>query len=286
VNVTWQNEPPQANAGLDQKVDEGVVVSLDGTSSLDIDDGIVSYQWTQIGTPAVTLSNPSSPQPTFTAPNVESDGISLTFNLTVTDTGGLKNTDSCIVNITWQNDPPQAIVTPDYEEVTEGTLVTMDGSASTDSDDGIASYQWSQVEGDPVSFSDPTSAVTTFAAPKSDPQGKNIKLKLTVKDHGGLQGSADSSVYVVQNSLPNNPNPPVADFSYDDKKKLIMFMDGSTGSDGKIVSWFWEFGDGDTSFEQNPNHRYVKIGNYKVILTVTDDRGESNSITKNIEVTK
>ena len=192
VNVTWQNEPPQANAGLDQTVDEGVVVSLDGTSSLDIDDGIVSYQWTQIGVPAVTLSNPSSPQPTFTAPNVESDGISLTFNLTVTDTGGLKNTDSCIVNITWQNEPPTAVVTPDYTETTEGTVVELDGSGSTDVDDGIASYLWSQVEGDPVSLSDPSSAVTTFTAPKSDPLGKNVKVKLTVKDHGGLQSTADS----------------------------------------------------------------------------------------------
>jgi PKD repeat protein len=285
VNVTWQNEPPQANAGMDQTVDEGVVVTLDGSSSLDIDDGIVSYQWTQIGVPGVTLSNPASSQPTFTAPNVEPDGASLNFNLTVTDAGGLQNTDSCIVNISWQNEPPTAVVTPDYTEATEGTLVELDGSASTDADDGIASYLWSQVEGDPVSFSDPTSAVTTFTAPKSDPHGKNVKLKLTVKDYGGLQGAADSSIFVIQNGLPNNP--PVANFSYDGvRKKVIKFTDGSSDSDGTIVSWFWNFGDGDTSIEQNPNHRYVKFKNYSVTLTVTDDKGESNSTSKNISVTK
>ena len=194
VNVTWQNEPPQANAGTDQTVDQKVVVTLDGTSSLDIDDGIVSYQWTQIGLPTVTLSNPLSPQPTFTAPNVGTDGASLNFNLTVTDAGGLQNTDSCIVNISWQNEAPTAVVTPDYIETTEGTLVTLDGSGSTDADDGIESYRWSQVEGDPVSLSDPSSAVINFTAPKSDSLGKNVKLKLTVKDHGGLQGTADSSI--------------------------------------------------------------------------------------------
>ena len=177
VNIIDLNEPPQANAGADQTVDEGVIVTLDGSSSLDIDGNIESYSWDQVSGPAVTLLNATTDQPTFTAPNVDSDGVSLTFNLTVTDTGGLKNTDSCIVNITWQNEPPTAVVTPDYTEATEGTLVTMDGSASEDSDDGIATYQWSQVEGDPVSLSNPTSAVTTFRTPKTEFYDKNIVLR-------------------------------------------------------------------------------------------------------------
>jgi PKD repeat protein len=284
VNVTWLNEPPQANAGPDQTVDGESVVTLDGSGSLDIDGGIVSYSWKQISGPVVTLSDVASDQPTFTAPNVELDGVSLTFDLTVTDAGNLSDTDSCVVNITRQNQPPNAVVAPDYTETTGGTLVTMDGSGSTDPDDGIVSYLWSQEEGEPVSLSDPTSAVTTFSAPKSEPFGKIIKLKLTVEDHGGLQGTADTFVYVMENEVSNAP--PIANFSYDDKKKLVMFIDGSKDSDGTIVSWFWDFGDGNTSTEQYPNNRYVKVGNYMVTLTVTDDRGDSDSITKNIAVTK
>jgi hypothetical protein len=284
VNVTYLNEPPQANAGPDQTADGGSVVTLDGSDSLDIDDGIVSYSWKQMSGPAVTLSDAASDQPTFAAPNVEPDGVSLIFDLTVTDAGSLSDTDSCVVNITWQNQPPTAVVTPDYTETTEGALVTMDGSGSTDPDDGIVSYLWSQEEGEPVSLSDPTSAVTTFTAPKSESFGKDIKLKLTVKDHGGLQDTADTFVYVMGHEVPNAP--PNANFSYNDKKKLIMFIDGSTDSDGTIVSWFWDFGDGRTSTEQYPNNRYVKTGNYMVTLTVTDDRGDSDSNTKKIAVTK
>jgi PKD repeat protein len=280
VNIINLNEPPQANAGADQTVDEGAIVALDGSSSLDIDGNVESYSWNQISGPKVTLSNASSDQPTFTAPNVESDGVSLTFNLTVTDTGGLKNTDSCIVNITWQNDPPTAVVTPDYTEISEGTLVTMDGSASTDSDDGIASYQWSQVEGEPVSLSDPTSAVTTFTAPKTDSNGKNIKLKLTVKDHGGLQGAADSSVFVIQNELPNDP--PVADFRYGTRRTKVTFIDQSTDNDGTIVSWSWDFGDGQTSTNQNPSHWFQGVGTYTITLTVTDDLGAKTSQSKTV----
>ena len=283
VNVTWQNEPPQADAGTDQTVDEGVVVTLNGSSSLDIDDGIASYLWTQTGGQTVTLSNPALSQPTFTAPNVGPDGASLAFNLIVTDAGGLQNTDSCIVNISWQNEPPTAVVTPDYMETTGGTLVTLDGSASTDSDDGIASYLWTQVDGDPVSLSDPTSAVTTFTTPKTELLGKNIKLKLTVKDHGGLQGTADSSIYVMQNGRSNTP--PVADFRYTTKRTSVSFTDQSTDSDGTIVSWFWDFGDGKTSTEKNPRHSYSAYRTYAVTLTVTDDVGAGNSQSKTVTFT-
>ena len=169
-------------------------------------------------------------------------------------------------------------------ELVEGTLVTLDGSASKDSDDGIASYLWTQVDGDPVSLSSATSAVTTFTAPKTDPLGKNIKFKLTVKDHGGLKGTADSAIYVMQNELPNNP--PAAAFSYATSRKKITFTDRSTDSDGTTVSWFWDFGDGETSTRQNPNHRYVKFDNYSVTLLITDNGGISNSTSKNITVTK
>jgi PKD repeat protein len=277
------NEPPVSNAGPDQTVDEGVIVALNGTSSIDIDDGIATYQWTQIGVPKVAISNPASSQATFTAPNVGPDGASLTFNLTVTDNDGLQNTDSCIVNISWQNKPPTAIVSPNYMEPSEETLVTLDGSASMDPDDGVASHLWTQVDGDPVSLADPTSAVTTFTAPKSDQHGKNLKFKLTVKDFGGLQSTADSFIYVKPKDFSNNP--PTAIFNnYDLSKKEVKFIDQSNDIDGTIESWLWDFGDGKTSTEQNPEHRYTKFGVYSVTLTVTDNDEASQSISQDINV--
>ena len=373
VNVSWQNEPPRAIAGTDQTVNEGLVVTLDGSLSLDIDDGIASYLWTQIGVPAVTLSDPGSSRPTFIAPDVGAEGVSLTFNLTVTDTGGLQNTDACIVNVSWQNEPPIAVVAPDYLETTGETLVTLDGSASTDPDDGIASYLWTQVEGDPVSLSNPTSALTTFTTPKTESFDKNIELKLTVTDRGGLKGTTGFSAYIMQNeppvlnsvlitgssridessgaqyiltanysdgnssevtgfadwsdsssyasinsngylttspvvsdesctisaayegrfdtynvtiqNIPSN-NSPEADFGYIVKRKKVTFNERGTDSDGTIVSWLWDFGDGTYNITQNPEHRYNKFKNYSVTLTVTDNEGSSNSISKIESITK
>jgi len=47
-----------------------------------------------------------------------------------------------------------------------------------------------------------------------------------------------------------------------------------------IVSWQWSFGDGGNSTAQNPSHTYVADGIYSVTLTVTDNHGCSNSLSK------
>jgi hypothetical protein len=158
------NDPPVANAGLDQTVDEGVVVTLNGSSSTDPDDGIASYLWTKTGGPAVTLSNTTAVQPTFTAPDVGLNGDTLTFQLRVTDNGGLQSTDIIIVNISWVNLSPTANAGPD-QTVDEGVNVTLNGSNSSDPDDGIASYFWEQTGGTLIILSDPSVAQPTFTSP-------------------------------------------------------------------------------------------------------------------------
>mgnify|MGYP002725467197 CR=1 FL=1 len=50
----------------------------------------------------------------------------------------------------------------------------------------------------------------------------------------------------------------------------IHFMDASTGPVGW---WEWDFGDGQTSIEQNPTHLYTDPGSYDVSLTVLDNLG-------------
>lgn len=94
------NQLPDADAGQDQTVIEGTTVTLDGSNSSGHDDEIISYQWEQTAGTPVTLSDPTTAQPTFTAPDVGLDGEALTFQLTVTDNSDLQDADTCIVNIT------------------------------------------------------------------------------------------------------------------------------------------------------------------------------------------
>ena len=201
---SFPNEPPTADAGPDQMVEEGLTVTLDGSNSTDPDDDIASYLWTQTAGPTVTLSDPTAVQPSFTSPDVEPNGTSLIFELTVTDTGGLKDTDTCIMNVTWVNMPPTADAGPD-QEVEEGLTVTLDGSNSTDPDDDIASYLWTQIGGTPVTLSDTSAVQPTFVTSVVDPSGIILTFELTVEDNGGLKSSDEVSVTIYDNGITNFP---------------------------------------------------------------------------------
>lgn len=69
--------------------------------------------------------------------------------------------------------------------------------------------------------------------------------------------------------------PPAAAFSFSPSRprvgQTVTFSDGSTDPSGQIVAWSWDFGDGQTSPEQNPNHNYTAPGTYRVALLVSND---------------
>jgi len=62
-------------------------------------------------------------------------------------------------------------------------------------------------------------------------------------------------------------------------------LDGSGSTDnGKIVTWYWEFGDGANGTGQKVTHTWATNGPYDVTLWVTDDAGQQASISKRIVI--
>ena len=89
------NSGPTANAGIDQTVNSENTVTLNGSGSSDPDYGIPLFSWTQTEGDEVSLDDATSATPSFTAPAVDDDSKkSLTFQLQVTDNGGLTSTDT------------------------------------------------------------------------------------------------------------------------------------------------------------------------------------------------
>lgn len=89
-------------------------------------------------------------------------------------------------------------------------------------------------------------------------------------------------VYTVSGTGPNTP--PVAVFSQDCSKLVCNFSDESSDSDGTVISWLWDFGDGNSSNLQNPSHTYVVAGDYDVSLTVTDSDSGTDTVSQVVNV--
>ncbi len=191
INVTAAaNQNPTANAGPDQTVASGASVTLAG-SGTDPDGSIASFAWTQTSGTAVTLSNASAANPSFTAPTTSSN-LALGFRLTVTDNRGGTATDSVVINVTAAaNQNPSANAGPD-QTVASAASVTLAGSG-TDPDGSIASFAWAQTSGTAVTLSNANVANPTFTAPTTS---SNLALgfRLTVTDNRG--GTATDSVVI------------------------------------------------------------------------------------------
>ena len=205
VTVNPVSIAPVADAGPDQTVASGDLVTLDGSNSYDSDGSVTSYNWTQISGSTVNMANASTARPTFTAPNAGSGGAALTFQLTVTDNSGLQSTDTCIINVSSGNLPPVADAGVDFS-AEEGTTVTLDGTYSSDPDDGIATYLWEVVTpGVTITFSDPTAVQPTFVTPEVISTDIMVTFRLTVEDHAGLRSSDEVSVTIFDNGITGFP---------------------------------------------------------------------------------
>lgn len=84
---------------------------------------------------------------------------------------------------------------------------------------------------------------------------------------------------------PSEPGEPVAAFTAQcstTTPACTFDASGSTDPDGSIASYAWDFGDGAKGEGAKPSHTYTKAGTYAVKLTVTDDSGESGTLTKQV----
>jgi PKD repeat protein len=82
---------------------------------------------------------------------------------------------------------------------------------------------------------------------------------------------------------------PFARFTFSPKEPKVgesVTFDASQSSDpdGKIISYFWDFADGETAQGVTTTHAFKKAGEYDVILQVTDDRGANTTLAKTVRV--
>jgi len=133
-----------------------------------------------------------------------------------------------MVNITVKhgNKPPVADAGA-TQTVAEGSVVTLDGSASYDPDGSSLNFLWVQTAGSPVALSDATIAKPSFTAPQVGQAGATVTFQLTVSDG---EASASATVNVV---VENDNHPPTANAGLNQTKNEdnLVTLDGSGSRD-------------------------------------------------------
>ncbi len=92
--------------------------------------------------------------------------------------------------------------------------------------------------------------------------------------NNGYSDYASLGNYTISGNytLGDNNQPPISEFEANTDCSTVNFINSSTN---RINSYLWNFGDGETSTEENPQHTYASVGNYTVSLTTTNDSGSN-----------
>jgi PKD repeat protein len=146
--------------------------------------------------------------------------------------------------------------------------VRFDGSASRGGLGAVVtSYVWD--------FGDNSSGTGITATHRYSAAGTYV-AKLTVTDsNGGTNQSAGQTIVMGGGAAPT------ADFIVNPAGPLVgqtIFFNATTSSAGaghSLVSYDWNFGDGSTKSGSTVSKSYAAAGNYTVVLTVTDEVGQT-----------
>lgn len=247
VYVKSLNTAPVSDAGDDSTIKEGNLMILDGSNSYDPEGDPLTYSWTQISGPTVTLV-PSNTvvSPSFTAPGA---GSELIFELEVYD--GRLNSDPFdrVVITVVENSSPVADAGPD-QTVMEGSEVFLDGSSSGDPDGSdTLSFSWTE----PYPLDDYTSSTPSFTAPLVGPGGETLVFDLTVNDDDPFNPKADTDQVVI--TVQNLNDPPDCNLA------RPSCLESKIESNEGCLLW-------------PPDHRMVPVG----IVGVTDPNDDSVTI--------
>ena len=253
------NNPPTADAGAAQTVNEGGRVTLNGNASSDPENQTLTYAWVQNEGVVVSVENADTATPTFTAPSglascaprkpedcrrptfTDSNGVehfALAFQLTVTDPRGDSDTDTVIIAVRASNLAPTANA-GNTQSVPEGATVTLNGNGSSDPESQTLTYAWTQAAGANVVLSGNTTATPTFTAPQQLVADAELVFSLTVADTRGLDST--DTVTITVTATPNNPPTADAGATQTVNEGGRVTLDGNASSDpeNQTLTYAW-----------------------------------------------
>ncbi len=225
LTIQIENRPPTASAtATAPPIFRGQIVVLDGTGSGDPDGDSLTFSWSKVSGPEVTLTGAN----TATASFIPTELGTYVFNLTVDDGfGGIGETS---VAVTPLNRNPVANAGPDQTTAAKNVLLALDATGSVDPDGDALTYAWTAPTG--ITLSDPNDAMPAFTAIRS-----GTCMFLLRADDGFGGADSDTIVVTVLNARPVA----VATAPITAPKYSAVPLDGlaSSDPDGDGLAYVW-----------------------------------------------
>jgi PKD repeat protein len=147
-------------------------------------------------------------------------------------------------------------------------------SEVNDPDGTIVNWTWNFGDGSKAYSQNPSHIFTVSGS---------FTVNLTVIDDNGAKVTDSIIISVSENQPPEISESNTYANEFVNDPMSFSFHCSADDPDGNIVSYYWTFGDGQTSTEQNPYHTYSNEGIYEAKITVTDDDGAIDSLTITVE---
>lgn len=154
--------------------------------------------------------------------------------------------------------------------------ITFNGSTSTD-DNAVVGYRWDWTNDGTWDTSWLRTATTTHSYTILG----MYTVKLEVRDSGGLNDTDTATVIVATAGVPQQAiiaeaNGPYTGLTF----QPIQFVGyGSYDSNGTIMNYTWDFGDGIHGYGISPVHHYTTSGMFSVTLTIADNKAQQDNDT-------
>jgi hypothetical protein len=203
VTINVENDPPVADAGPAQSVGSNAPVTLDGTGSSDPDGHSLTYAWSQVSGPTVTVTGANTAHPSFTTPV---GPTTLSFLLTVDDGHGGLDSDTVSVAVAGipgldlSNDLTGTIKGEINKSVFQAKVTNVETGTRTVNQSHISATV--TVNGVPVS---PSSVVVTAKSISLKP-GKSTIFAVTWT-HGASLQAGDAIAVAVCANFPGDEHP-------------------------------------------------------------------------------